>query len=378
MTRTMTRWLATAFAASWAHGAMAGALNLQEPTTPIAQQIYTLHTWILLVCVVIFVLVFGAMFYSIFKHRKSVGHKAAHFHENTTVEVIWTLIPFLILMGMALPATKTILAMKDTSNSDITIKAVGYQWKWGYEYIRGEGSLAGVSDGIKFYSNLSTPMDQIYDKNVAKGENYLLEVDNPLVVPVGKKVRILTTANDVIHAFWVPSFGIKQDAIPGFIRDTWFKAEKIGEFRGQCAELCGKEHGFMPIVVKVVSEDDFKAWAAKQPKDGGAPAAESAAAPAPAAEAAPEKVAKAPGPTAAVDGKKTFEGVCAVCHAAGVAGAPKVGEKAIWAPRIAQGKEALYEHALKGKGVMPAKGGNAALSDADVKASVDYMVSLSK
>jgi len=378
MTRTMTRWLATAFAGSWAQGAMAGALNLQEPTTPIAQQIYTLHTWILLVCVVIFVLVFGAMFYSIFKHRKSVGHKAAHFHENTTVEVIWTLIPFLILMGMALPATKTILAMKDTTNPDLTIKAVGYQWKWGYEYIRGEGSLAGVSDGIKFYSNLSTPMDQIYDKNVAKGENYLLEVDNPLVVPVGKKVRILTTANDVIHAFWVPSFGIKQDAIPGFIRDTWFKAEKIGEFRGQCAELCGKEHGFMPIVVKVVSEDDFKAWAAKQPKDSGAPAAESAAAPAPAAEAAAEKVAKAPGHAAAVDGKKTFEGACAVCHAAGVAGAPKVGEKAIWAPRIAQGKDALYEHALKGKGVMPAKGGNAALSDADVKASVDYMVSLSK
>jgi len=378
MTRTITRWLATAFAAGWAQGAMAGALNLQEPTTPIAQQIYTLHTWILLVCVVIFVLVFGAMFYSIFKHRKSVGHKAAHFHENTTVEVIWTLIPFLILMGMALPATKTILAMKDTSNSDITIKAVGYQWKWGYEYIRGEGSLAGVSDGIKFYSNLSTPMDQIYDRSVAKGENYLLEVDNPLVVPVGKKVRILTTANDVIHAFWVPSFGIKQDAIPGFIRDTWFKAEQIGEFRGQCAELCGKEHGFMPIVVKVVSEDDFKAWAAKQPKDGGAPSAEAAAVPAPAAAAAPEKVAKTPGPAAAVDGKKTFESACAVCHSAGVAGAPKVGEKAIWVPRLAQGKDALYEHAIKGKGVMPAKGGNASLSDADVKASVDYMVSLSK
>jgi cytochrome c oxidase subunit II len=378
MTRTMKRCLATAFAASWAQGAMAGALNLQEPTTPIATQIYSLHTYIMIVCVVIFVLVFGVMFYSIFKHRKSVGHKAAQFHESTTVELIWTLIPFLILMGLALPATKTVLAMKDTSNSDITIKAVGYQWKWGYEYIRGEGSLAGVSDGIKFYSNLSTPMDQIYDKSVTKSDHYLLEVDNPLVVPVGKKVRILTTANDVIHAFWVPSFGVKQDAIPGFIRDTWFMAEKTGEFRGQCAELCGKEHGFMPIVVKVVTEDEFKAWAAKQAKDTGAPAAEAAAAPAPAAEAGPEKVAKSPAPAGAVDGKKTFEGACAVCHLAGVAGAPKVGEKAIWAPRIAQGKDALYEHALKGKGVMPAKGGNASLSDADVKAAVDHMVSLSK
>ncbi len=373
MTRTMTRRLAAVGAIGWTGSALA-KLNFQEPTTPIAQQIYSLHTNILIICLVIFVLVFGAMFYAIFNHRKSVGHKAAHFHENTTVEVIWTVIPFLILMGMAAPATKTIIAMKDTSNADLTIKAVGYQWKWGYEYIRGEGSLAGVSDGIKYYSNLSTTMDQIYDKSVPKGEHYLLEVDNPMVVPVGKKVRILTTANDVIHSFWVPSFGIKQDAIPGFIRDTWFTAEKIGEFRGQCAELCGKEHGFMPIVVNVVSEEDFKAWASKQAKDNGAPAADTAATPA--AEVATETVAAASAGPA--DGKKTFEGVCAACHMTGVAGAPKVGEKAVWAPRIAQGNDLLYEHALKGKGVMPAKGGNPALSDADVKAAVDHMVSLSK
>jgi cytochrome c oxidase subunit 2 len=215
-------------------------------------------------------------------------------------------------------------------------------------------------------------MDQIYDKSVQKGENYLLEVDNPLVVPVGKKVRILTTANDVIHAFWVPSFGIKQDAIPGFIRDTWFKAEKIGEFRGQCAELCGKEHGFMPIVVKVVSEDDFKAWAANQAKDTGAPAAEATGAP------ATEQIAAAPASKVSLDGKKTFETICSACHMTGVAGAPKVGEKAAWAPRIAQGKDLLYEHALKGKGVMPPKGGNPSISDAEVKAAVDHMVSLSK
>lgn len=374
MASTMKTWIPAVAAAAWAGSAAAGNLNFQEPTTTIAAQIYSLHTYILVICAIIFVLVFGAMFYSIIKHRKSVGHKAAHFHENTTVEIIWTVVPFLILLGMAAPATKTIISMKDTSNADITIKAVGYQWKWGYEYVRGEGDLAGVSDGIKFYSNLATTMDQIYDKSVQKSENYLLEVDNPLVVPVGKKVRILTTANDVIHAFWVPSFGVKQDAIPGFIRDTWFTAEKTGEFRGQCAELCGKEHGFMPIVVKVVTVDEFKAWAAKQAKDAGAPAAETAAAPA--AEPAPaEKVAAAGG---APDGKKTFEATCAACHSTGVAGAPKVGEKAAWAPRLAQGKEALYEHAIKGKGIMPPKGGNPALPDADVKAAVDHMVALSK
>lgn len=376
MARTMKTWIPAVALAAVAGSAAASRLNLEEPTTTIAAQIYSLHTYILVVCAVIFVVVFGAMFYSILKHRKSVGHKAAHFHENTTVEIVWTVVPFLILLGMAAPATKTILAMKDTSNADITIKAVGYQWKWGYEYVRGEGDLAGVSDGIKFYSNLATTMDQIYDNSVKKSDNYLLEVDNPLVVPVGKKVRILTTANDVIHAFWVPSFGVKQDAIPGFIRDTWFTAEKTGEFRGQCAELCGKEHGFMPIVVKVVTVDEFKAWASKQAKDAAAPAAETAAAPAAAPAPAPtEKVAAAGSPA---DGKKTFEGACAACHMTGVAGAPKVGEKAVWAPRIAQGKDVLYEHALKGKGVMPPKGGNPSLADADVKAAVDHMVALSK
>ena len=206
--RALTRMLAKGWAGLASLAALAPGLanaawevDLQPPVTPIAQQMYDLNVYIFWICVIIFCAVFGVMFYSIFKHRKSVGHKAVQFHENTTVEIIWTVIPFLILLGMAWPATKTILAMKDTSNSDITIKAVGYQWKWGYEYIRGEGSLAGVSDGIKFYSNLSTPMDQIYDKSVKKGENYLLKVNNPLVVPVGKKVRILTTANDVIHAF---------------------------------------------------------------------------------------------------------------------------------------------------------------------------------
>src|SRR5690606_31438112 len=193
------------------------------------------HTLMLVICLVIFILVFGVMFYSIFAHRKSKGAVAAHFHENTTVEVLWTIIPVFILVGMAWPATKTIIDMRDASAADITIKATGYQWKWGYDYVVGEG------EGITFMSTLSTPRGQI--ENVeAKGENYLLEVDNPVVVPVGKKVRVLLTANDVIHAWWVPALGIKQDAIPGFIRDAWFRADKEGVYRGVCAELCGRDH----------------------------------------------------------------------------------------------------------------------------------------
>ena len=228
--------------------------NLQTPVTPIAQQMFDLHSYIFWTCVVIFVAVFGVMFYSIFKHRKSVGHKAAQFHENTTVEIVWTVIPFLILLFMAWPATKTILAMKDTSAPDVTIKITGYQWKWGYDYLQ---------EGFGFYSNLATPVLQIENRE-PKGANYLLEVDHPLVVPVDSKIRLVITANDVLHAWWVPAFGVKQDAIPGFVRDTWFKAEKTGVYRGQCAELCGKEHGFMPIVVEVKSKDDYTKWVAEQ------------------------------------------------------------------------------------------------------------------
>jgi cytochrome c oxidase subunit II len=357
--------------------AVASRLGLQDPETPIARQIYSLHTLIFWICVVIFVAVFGMMFYAILKHRKSVGHKAAQFHESTTVEIIWTIVPFVILMGMAYPATKTVIDMKDTSNPDLTIKATGYQWKWGYEYVKGEGSLTGVSDGIAVLSSLATPMDQIYDPKVQKGENYLLEVDNELVVPINKKIRILTTANDVIHAFWVPAFGVKQDAIPGFIRDTWFKVEKAGVYRGQCAELCGKEHGFMPIVVRAVEEDEFKAWAEKH--KSAAPAA-TAAAPAVQVAAAETTSAAAAAAAAAgpVDGKKTYDGLCAACHGMGIAGAPKVGDKGAWAPRIAQGPATLSKHAIEGIRAMPAKGGNPALSDAEVTAAVEHMVGLSK
>ncbi|WON72544.1 cytochrome c oxidase subunit II [Nitrosospira sp. Is2] len=232
-------------------------LNLPEPQSIIAQQIYDQHTMLLWICLAIFIGVFGTMFYSVLKHRKSLGFPAANFHHSTTVEIIWTIIPIFILVGMAYPATKTIIAMKDTSSPDITIKATGYQWKWGYDYLTGEG------EGISFLSSLATPKAQI-ENAAPKGENYLLEVDNRVVVPVGKKVRVLLTANDVIHAWWVPALGVKQDAIPGFIRDVWFTADRPGTYRGQCAELCGKEHGFMPIIVEAVEPAKYAQWVSEQ------------------------------------------------------------------------------------------------------------------
>jgi cytochrome c oxidase subunit 2 len=232
-------------------------LNLQTPNTALGHTIFDLHTIITWICVVIFILVFGFMFYAVFAHRKSVGHKAAHFHEHFWVEVAWTIVPCVILVAMAWPATKALIQLRDTSEPDMTIKATGYQWKWGYDYIKGEG------EGISFFSNLSTPRAQI-EGTETKGEHYLLETDTHLVVPAGKKVRMLVTGADVIHAWWVPSLAVKQDAIPGFIRDTWFKASEPGLFRGQCAELCGKDHGFMPIVVEVKSAADYSKWVESQ------------------------------------------------------------------------------------------------------------------
>jgi len=236
-------------------GPAVNQLNFHLPATRIAVEQHWLHWFMLAICTAIFVVVFGVMFYSIIKHRKSVGHKSQELPEPIWVELGWTIVPLLIVIGMALPATKVLVAQKDTSNSDLTIKAVGMQWKWGYEYIKGEG------EGIQFLSTLD-PQHRLWadSGNPPPTDDYLLKVDNPLVVPVGKKVRIITTANDVIHAWMVPAFGVKQDAIPGFVRDTWFRAEKTGDFYGQCAELCGKEHAFMPIHVKVVTEEEYTKW----------------------------------------------------------------------------------------------------------------------
>lgn len=226
------------------------ALNMTKGVTEVSNSIYSLHMQIFWVCVVIAVAVFSVMFWSIIHHRKSVGAKAEQFHENTTVELIWTIVPVLILVAMAIPATTTLIEMYDTDDSDVDIQVTGYQWKWQYQYL---------GEDLSFFSNLSTNPDEINNK-VEKNVNYLLEVDEPLVVPVGKKIRFLVTSNDVIHSWWVPAFAVKRDAIPGFINESWTRIDEEGVYRGQCAELCGKDHGFMPIVVKAVSEEEYQLW----------------------------------------------------------------------------------------------------------------------
>lgn len=351
----LKRWAAAGLFWCWTAVAWAEyKLNLQTPQTVLGEKIYNLHTIITVICFVIFVGVFGFMFYAVFKHRKSVGHKAAQFHENTAVEVAWTLIPFAILIAMAVPATSTLITMRDTAEADMTIKATGYQWKWGYDYLKGEG------EGISFYSSLSTPLAQIDGRDVAgrnKNPHYLLEVDNNVVVPVGKKVRILTTAADVIHAWYVPSLAVKQDAIPGFIRDTWFKAEKPGIYRGQCAELCGKDHGFMPIVVEVMEPAQYTAWVATQQK----------------------KIAAAqidPNKTWTLDelkthGEKVYAQNCVACHQATGMGIPGTfpalsGSKVVNGPKAEQ-----IKLVLAGK-PGTAMASFSRLADADLAAVITY------
>lgn len=273
--------------------------NLQPPATSIAHQIYDLHTLILLVCLFIFVVVFSFMFYALLKHRKAAGHQAVQFHQNTRLEILWTLIPFFILVGIAFPTTKTVLAMKNISHSDLSIKVTARQWLWEYEYL---------GEGIKYISTLATPRDQI-DNKAVKGKHYLLEVDRPLVVPTGKKVRVLLTATDVIHSWWVPQLGVKQDAIPGFIHEAWFQVEKPGIYRGQCAELCGVGHGFMPIVVEALSPEQYDTWLQTQKSS----ATEAAAASGKTYMLAELKT----------HGEKIYSSRCAMCHQAnglGVAG----------------------------------------------------------
>jgi len=296
-------WVATAAHAvnDLPGGPAVNQLNLHPPVTQIAAEQQWLHWMMLIICTVIFVAVFAVMFYSIWKHRKSVGHKPAKFTESITVEVVWTAVPFVIVILMALPATKVLVAQKDTTNADLTVKVTGYQWKWGYDYITGEG------EGLSYISTLDSSHRAMSDAGKPAGDDYLLKVDYPLVVPVNQKVRVITTANDVIHSFMVPSFGIKQDAIPGFVRDTWFRAEKTGDFYGQCAELCGKEHAYMPIHVKVLSATDYSAWVADERQ---------------------KQLAKADDPSKvwALDdltqrGEKVYASNCAACHQASGKGA---------------------------------------------------------
>jgi cytochrome c oxidase subunit 2 len=233
-------------------------LNLTEGATAVSKEVYDLHMLVLYICTAIGVVVFGAMFWSIAFHRKSKGAKPADFHESTRVEILWTTIPIVILIGMAVPATHTLIAMEDNTNSDVTIQITGSQWKWHYKYF---------DQDIEYYSVLSTPREQYQNQQgttAEKGINYLLEVDKPLVIPANKKVRFLITSDDVIHSWWVPAFAVKQDANPGFINEAWTNVDEPGVYRGQCAELCGKDHGFMPIVVEVKSAADYEAWLGAQ------------------------------------------------------------------------------------------------------------------
>lgn len=357
--KSIAKIAALALAAQAAHaqvqdlpgGPAVRQLNLHAAATRIGVEISWLHWFMLITCLVIFVLVFSVMFYSIWKHRKSVGHKPANFHESVTVEVVWTVIPFIIVIAMALPATKVLVASKDTSNADLTIKATGYQWKWGYDY------LTGDAQGVSFLSALDTTHRALSNAG-AQGEvpnDYLLKVDNPLVVPVNKKVRIITTANDVIHAWGVPAFGIKQDAIPGFVRDTWFRSEKVGDFYGQCYELCGKEHAYMPIHVKVVSQEDFAAWTADQKKIMAAKADD------------PSKVWQLPDLVAR--GEKVYAANCAACHQANGKGA---------GPILPLDGSAIVRDADKAKEIHVVLNGRAAmppwkqLSDTDLAAVISY------
>jgi cytochrome c oxidase subunit 2 len=351
-------------------------VDIMTPVTPMSRDSYNLHWGILWVCVAIFFIVFGTMFWSIFRHRKSKGAVAAQFHENTTIEILWTIVPFIVLIGMAYPATRTMIEMKDPSGADMAVKITAYQWRWEYDY---------QQDGVKFVSNLSTPRDQIENYNgpgPAKNDNYLLEVDNPMVVPVGKKVRLLITSNDVIHGWYVPQLGVNQYGIPGFIKDAWFEIDKPGIYRGQCSQICGKEHGYMPIVVDARTPEQYAAWVKEQ----------KARMPAPAPAAAPAQVAAAEAPAAApagaapasaapaanmklddlkAKGEKVYAANCIACHQATGKGMPPAFP-ALDGSKVATGPKAAHvATVLKGR-PGTAMASWAHLSDEEIASVITY------
>lgn len=328
-------------------------LNLTEGVTPISRDVYGLHMLIIWICVGIAVVVFGAMFWSILHHRKSKGVVPAQFHESTSVEVVWTVIPFLILVGMAIPATKTLIAMEDVSNPDMTVKVTGYQWKWRYEYL---------DDEVDFFSSLDAESTKIRngssDVDPAEIDNYLLNVDNPLVVPTNTRIRFVITAADVIHAWWVPALGWKKDAIPGFVNEAWTYIEEPGVYRGQCAELCGRDHGYMPIVVEAVSADEYKEWVSAQ-----------------------KAVAQVESEVADQDlsqddliarGEKVYNAQCAACHQANGQGMAGVFPAIAGSP-VATGPSADHiDLILNGKAGTAMAGFADQLSDLDLAAVITY------
>jgi len=323
-------------------------LNLEPGVTSFSKNAYDIHQIVMWICVVIGVIVYGVMTYSILNHRKSKNHKPAQFDDNLTIEILWTVIPVLILIGMAIPATKTLLAMEDTSNSDMSIKVTGYQWKWHYDY---------VGEDVGFFSNLSTPMDQ-RENRAPKGKNYLLEVDKKIIIPINKKVRFLFTSNDVIHSWWIPALGVKKDAIPGFINEGWALVEEPGIYRGQCAELCGTNHGFMPIVLEAKTEADYLVWLNEQK-------AEKAA-----ADASGDKVWTMDELMA--HGETAYNTSCGGCHQAGGEGIanafPALKDNAIVKGDIAKHIEVV----LKGVAGTGMQAFGPQLNDADLAAIITY------
>lgn len=337
-------------------------LNMRPGVTEVSQEIFSLHMGIFWICTVIGVAVFAVMFYSMWKHRKSVGHEAAQFHESHLLEIAWTIVPFIIVIGMAVAATKTLVKTYDTSDADLTIKVTSSQWKWHYEYM----SYGEENDlDFGFLSILSTPKEQFqdYEGNAAeKGENYLQEVDRPLVIPAGKKVRFLLTSDDVIHAFWIPDFGIKKDTVPGFINELWAKIpeDQTGTYRGFCAELCGKDHAFMPIVAEVVSAEEFDTWRAQAKADYDKEQQEKALLAASSLDME----------EAMTLGKEVYDTRCAMCH--GAEGQGGVGP-AFAGTDLANNPDRRLEHldiVVNGKGGMPAQ--KAILNAKEIAAVVTY------
>jgi cytochrome c oxidase subunit II len=324
------------------------AINLAQPASGITRQIYDLHTLVLWICLGIFLVVFLPMFYAIWRHRKSRGHKAHQFHDHPLLEMAWTAVPAVILIAMAIPTTKVVLAMKDTGQSEISIKVTGRQWKWEYEYL---------GQDLRFVSNLATPQDQIANQ-APKNEHYLLEVDRPLVVPTGQKIRLVLTAEDVIHSWWVPALGVKQDAVPGFIRDAWFTVDSPGTYRGQCAELCGVGHAFMPIVVEALPPAQFANWMADQKARLAA------------ARSSPQT--ELPLPELIAQGEKVYAANCVACHQANGAGLPGTFPALDGSPLVTGPKAAHLDRVFNGKAGTAMQAFGQQLSDLEIAAVVSY------
>ena len=336
-------------AVAMAAGGEVSQVNMSPGVTAVGKEIYDLHMIILWICTIIGVGVFGVMFYSIIYHRKSKGVTPATFHESTKVEIAWTVVPFFILIGMAIPATSTLLKIYDNDDADMDILVTGYQWKWKYEYLNEDG------ENVVFFSNLRTPQSEIYNTE-AKGEHYLLEVDEPLVLPVDTKVRFLITGNDVIHSWWVPGLAVKRDAIPGFINETWTKTSQEGIYRGQCAELCGKDHGFMPIVVNVVSKEEYGQWLGSKQQEA-------------------VEIKEVMAQTFTMDelmerGKAVYDRSCLACHgAAGEGGVGNAIAKSVVATGELNGHLAIGINGVPGT-AMQAFGGQ--MNDVDMAAVITY------